>query len=83
MGTDCDRRSVSDVTAHPMFVPCLLEYRPFFWSGCCRRVPRGRRRRDVTARPHVISFSNGCTLIPQPEALENVSRVIIHYLNMK
>ena len=32
--------------------------------------------------PHVISFSNGCALIPQPEALENVSRVIIHYLKM-
>ena len=32
---------------------------------------------------HMISFSNGCALIPQPEALENVSRVIIHYSNMK
>ena len=29
-----------------------------------------------------LSFSNGCALIPQPEALENVYRVIIHYLNM-
>ena len=38
---------------------------------------------DVTACPHMISFSNGCALIPQPEALENVSRVIIHYSNMK
>ena len=36
---------------------------------------------DVTARLHVISFSNTCELIPQPEVLENVSRVIIHYLN--
>ena len=31
----------------------------------------------------MISFSNGCALIPQPEALENVSRVIIHYSYMK
>ena len=38
---------------------------------------------DVTARPHTISFSNGCAIIPQPEPLENVSRVIINYLNMK
>ena len=37
---------------------------------------------DVTARPHMISFSNGCALITQPEALENVSKGIIHYLNM-
>ena len=40
-------------------------------------------RSDVTALPHMIRFSNGCALIPQPEALENVSRVIIHYSNMK
>ena len=38
---------------------------------------------DVTACLHMISFSNGCALIPQPEALENVFRAIIHYLNMK
>ena len=38
---------------------------------------------DATARPHVISFSNGCALNPQTEALENVSRVIIYYLNME
>ena len=38
---------------------------------------------DVTACPHMISFSNGCALIPQPEGLGNVSRVIIHYFNMK
>ena len=30
-----------------------------------------------------MSFSNGCALIPQPEALKIVSRVIIHYSNMK
>ena len=29
----------------------------------------------------MISFSNGCALVPQPEALENVGRVIIHYSN--
>ena len=37
---------------------------------------------DVTARPHMISFSNGCALIPQPKALGNVSRVIVHYFDM-
>ena len=31
----------------------------------------------------LISFSNGCALIPQPEALGNVSWIIILYLNMK
>ena len=38
---------------------------------------------DITARPYVISYFNGCALIPQPEALENVSMVILHDLNMK
>ena len=28
----------------------------------------------------MISFFNGCALFPQPQALENVPTVIIHYL---
>ena len=38
---------------------------------------------DVTARPNVLNFSDGCALILQPELLEYVCRMIIHYLNMK
>ena len=44
------------------------------------QIPRARS--DVTANPSVLSFSNGCALILEPEALENVCMMIIHYLNM-
>ena len=30
------------------------------------------------ARPNMLNFSNGCALIPQSVALENVCRMIIH-----
>ena len=44
--------------------------------------PINRELMPINARPHMISFANGRALIPQSEALENVSRVIIHYSNM-
>ena len=32
---------------------------------------------------NVLSFSNGCALILQPEALENICRMKKYYLNIK
>ena len=58
---------------------CTPSNSPF----CMKYEMEMYRRLEPPPLPIGGSFSNVCALILQPETLENVCRMIIHYLNMK